>query len=244
MNSAQSGYYPVYLFREDMNGAYLSLNQAKTEAKSLYRSDAKTALHARAANFRAMLGKETAMFPELEIDLAPSNPSNDAAYYEAGNVCAKLYTLGQVPDDVRLTSDLREMLRIYNVLVETEAGNESRVSDEGDEPPNMQYEDGSRFRLHKRIERNTHLSKQVKKLHGHTCQVCNISFERQYGSIGKDYIEAHHLRPLSSLKGQRIAMDPKTDFAVLCSNCHRMVHRSGCIDDIARFTREHYRGPH
>lgn len=58
-SSAQSGYYPVYLFREDMNGVYLSLNQAMTEAKSLYRSDAKTALHARAANFRAMLGKVT-----------------------------------------------------------------------------------------------------------------------------------------------------------------------------------------
>ena len=38
-SSAQNGYYPVYLFREDMQGLYLSLNQAMTEAKALYKSD-------------------------------------------------------------------------------------------------------------------------------------------------------------------------------------------------------------
>ena len=31
--SAQSGYYPVYLFREDMTGVYLSLNQGVTDIR-------------------------------------------------------------------------------------------------------------------------------------------------------------------------------------------------------------------
>ncbi|WP_345796272.1 DUF3578 domain-containing protein [Castellaniella sp. MT123] len=62
---AQSGYYPVYLFREDMTGLYLSLNQGMTEVRRLYRSDAQTALKSRAANFRAMLGKEVAGFPRV-----------------------------------------------------------------------------------------------------------------------------------------------------------------------------------
>ena len=31
--SAQSGYYIVYLFREDMKGVYISLNQGVTEYK-------------------------------------------------------------------------------------------------------------------------------------------------------------------------------------------------------------------
>jgi 5-methylcytosine-specific restriction protein A len=82
--SAQSGYYPVYLFREDMLGVYLSLIQGMTEAKALYKADAKTALRARAANFRAMLGSQVALYPEQTIDLAPSTPSNDTAFYEAG----------------------------------------------------------------------------------------------------------------------------------------------------------------
>jgi 5-methylcytosine-specific restriction enzyme A len=46
-----------------------------------------------------------------------------------------------------------------------------------------------------------------------------------YGEIGAGYIEAHHLTPFSELKGRPTQLDPKTDFAVLCPNCHRMLHK-------------------
>ncbi|GLR13270.1 hypothetical protein GCM10007907_20600 [Chitinimonas prasina] len=242
-SSAQSGYYPVYLFREDMTGLYLSLNQGMTEAKKLYRSDAKTALKSRAANFRAMLGKEVAYFPELDIDLRPSDPANDTAFYEAGNICAQFYPLGQLPSEAQLISDLMIMVKLYETLIQGETNSEvSTTTVEGDEPPEMAYEDATRFRMHKRIERNAGLARAVKKHHGYTCQVCNTNFEARYGEIGKEYIEAHHLRPLASLKGKKVAMDPTKDFAVLCANCHRMIHRSGCVDDIAQFKKAHYRG--
>lgn len=239
--SAQSGYYPVYLFREDMTGLYLSLNQGMTEAKRLYRSDAKTALKTRAANFRAMLGKESAGYPELNIDLRPLDQSNDTAFYEAANICAKFYPKGNLPNEAQLIEDLVNMIRLYETLIQVEANSEvSSTTVEGDEPPAMEYEDATRFRMHKRIERNANLAKAVKKYHGYTCQVCNINFEARYGEIGKEYIEAHHLKPLSTLKGQKVAMDPVKDFAVLCANCHRMIHRSGCVDDIVKFKNDHY----
>lgn len=242
-SGAQSGYYPVYLFREDMTGLYLSLNQGMTEAKRLYKSDAKTALKSRAANFRAMLGKEIAEFPELSIDLRPSDQNNDTAFYEAGNICAKFYPLGSLPSEEQLRWDLTNMVELYEALVQGETNSEvSNTTVEGDEPPKMAYEDATRFRMHKRIERNASLAKAVKKHHGYSCQVCNTNFEARYGEIGKEYIEAHHLKPLASLKGKKVAMDPAMDFAVLCANCHRMIHRSGCVDDIARFKKEHYRG--
>lgn len=241
--SAQSGYYPVYLFREDMTGLYLSLNQGMTEAKKLYKSDAKTALKSRAANYRAMLGKEISEYPEISIDLHPSDPANDTAFYEAGNICAKFYALGDLPNEVQLSRDLINMLKLYNLLVQGETNSEvSNTTFEGDEPPEMAYEDATRFRMHKRIERNAGLAKAVKKHHGYSCQVCNTNFEAIYGAIGKEYIEAHHLKPLASLKGKKVAMDPATDFAVLCANCHRMIHRSGFVDDINQFKIEHYHG--
>jgi hypothetical protein len=37
-------------------------------------------------------------------------------------------------------------------------------------------------------------------------------------------IEVHHLRPISSLGGS-VYINPQTDMTVLCSNCHRMIHR-------------------
>ncbi|MBU6418248.1 MAG: DUF3578 domain-containing protein [Proteobacteria bacterium] len=242
-SSAQNGYYPVYLFREDMTGLYLSLNQGMTEAKKLYKADAKTALKSRAAHFRAMLGKEIHDYPELNIDLRSSDSTNDTAFYEAGNICAKLYPLGHLPNETQLVSDLLNMIQLYDLLIQGETNSGvSNTTKEGDEPSEMTYEDATRFRMHKRIERNASLAKSVKKLHGYICQVCDIDFEIIYGEIGKEYIEAHHLKPLASLKGKRVAMDPAKDFAVLCANCHRMIHRSGCVDDIAQFKKEHYRG--
>lgn len=240
--SAQSGYYLVYLFREDMTGLYLSLNQGMTEAKKLYKSDAKTALKSRAANFRAMLGKEIEDYPEQSIDLRPSSPGNDTAFYEAGSICAKFYARGHLPNESQLTLDLIKMLKLYELLIQGEINSEvNNTTLDGDEPPNIAYEDATRFRMHKRIERNVHLVKAVKKYHGYTCQVCDTNFEARYGKIGTDYIEAHHLKPLATIKGQRVAMDPIKDFAVLCANCHRMIHRSGCVDEIARFKKNNYR---
>lgn len=53
-----------------------------------------------------------------------------------------------------------------------------------------------------------------------------MDFGRKYGEIGAGYIEAHHMRPISSLKeGETVEYDIQKDFSVLCSNCHRMIHR-------------------
>ena len=183
-------------------------------------------------------------FPEREIDLAPDSPSNDTAFYEAGNICATYYSLESVPSDSELISDLRGMVQLYRQLVHAEVSADTALDNEDDSPPDLEYEDASRFRMHKRIERNAALTRKVKKLRGLSCEICGVNFKKRYGSIGEGYIEAHHLRPLASLNGAKVAMNPETDFAVLCANCHRMVHRSGLVDDIARFRNEHFFGHH
>jgi 5-methylcytosine-specific restriction protein A len=241
-NSAQRGYYVCYLFREDMQGVYLSLNQAMTEAKQHYKSDAKTALRARAANYRAMLGFQDLGSVVADIDLAPGSATNDTAFYESGNIYARFYASGLVPDDKVLEADLRAMLRLYEQLIDSETASDATLDTDGDKPSMLHMEDATRFRMHKRIERRASLVKQVKKAKGCTCEVCEVNFAERYGAIGEGYIEAHHQKPLSSIKGTKVAMDPATDFAVLCANCHRMVHRSGLVDDIPRFKREHYHG--
>jgi 5-methylcytosine-specific restriction enzyme A len=42
----------------------------------------------------------------------------------------------------------------------------------------------------------------------------------------------------SQLKGKRLALNPEHDFAVLCSNCHRMIHRSGYVSDVTAFRQQ------
>ena len=54
-NTAQQGFYIVYLFRGDLTGVYLSLNQGVTSIREVYGTDAKKSLMVRAADFRARL---------------------------------------------------------------------------------------------------------------------------------------------------------------------------------------------
>lgn len=55
------------------------------------------------------------------------------------------------------------------------------------------------------------------------CEVCSFDFEKKYGQRGKDYIEAHHKTPISKLEGPiTVTID---DLSMVCSNCHRMLHR-------------------
>ena len=82
-----------------------------------------------------------------------------------------------------------------------------------------------RYRMHRRIERNPKASRLAKAFHGTVCQACGFDFQRNYGEcVG--FIEAHHLVPIASLgQGTTVSYDAATDFAVLCSNCHQMIHR-------------------
>lgn len=99
----------------------------------------------------------------------------------------------------------------------------------------LNEEDLTKVREHKRIERNRKLAEKAKKVHGYVCQACGFDFSKRYGEIGRTYIEAHHLTPLHTLKGERVSLDPKKDFSVLCANCHRMIHRSEFVDRIEEF---------
>lgn len=55
------------------------------------------------------------------------------------------------------------------------------------------------------------------------CEACGFDFQRVYGERGLGFIECHHIRPVSELKpGDRTKL---SDLALVCSNCHRMIHR-------------------
>ena len=116
-----------------------------------------------------------------------------------------------------------------------DSGNLEREDDEVD----LGEEDLRKLRVHKSIERNLKLAHRAKKLLGYKCIACNLDFREKYGELGKGFIEAHHLTPLSKLKGQIVTLDPKKDFTVLCSNCHRMIHRSEFVGDVAGFINTH-----
>lgn len=76
----------------------------------------------------------------------------------------------------------------------------------------------------KRYERNPENRKKAIEIHGLSCVACDFNFEEVYGERGKDFIEVHHVKPLSTVSGE-VTIDPKEDLVPVCSNCHRMIHR-------------------
>ena len=55
------------------------------------------------------------------------------------------------------------------------------------------------------------------------CEICRFDFEETYGEIGKDFIEGHHIIPVSELnEGDKTKVE---DIVLVCSNCHKMLHR-------------------
>ena len=75
-----------------------------------------------------------------------------------------------------------------------------------------------------RYERNTEIRKKAIEFHGLNCKVCDFNFLKSYGEIGKQFIEVHHLTPLSEQGGIN-TIRIESDLTVLCSNCHSMIHR-------------------
>jgi len=85
------------------------------------------------------------------------------------------------------------------------------------------HEGRKRLVQHIVYERSPRNRARAIKLHGTCCKCCGFDFDQVYGSeFAKSYIEIHHTRSITQIDGP---VDPATDLAPLCSNCHSMVHR-------------------
>ena len=85
------------------------------------------------------------------------------------------------------------------------------------------------YKLHKYRERNSKITKTKKeryfKVNGKLdCEVCFFDYYAIYGEIGKGFIECHHRKPLSELEPN--TETKLSDLALVCANCHRMLHKS------------------
>jgi 5-methylcytosine-specific restriction protein A len=90
-------------------------------------------------------------------------------------------------------------------------------------------------RLHRYRERDPKATKnKKKKMLAETgklaCEVCGFDFYEVYGELGKGFAECHHKTPVHQLEAnQRTRLQ---DLAIVCSNCHRMLHRRKVIMSI------------
>lgn len=118
-----------------------------------------------------------------------------------------------IPKELR---DALETTSLHNIILDIEGElweEESRV------------EGAITYHYGKKYERDAINRGRAIAIHGLSCKVCGFNFEKMYGERGKDFIEVHHINPLSHLKGKEVFINPETDLVPVCSNCHRMIHR-------------------
>jgi len=115
--STQSGIYPVYLFRADGSGVYLSLGFGAHDLKKRYGTGlAKQKAKELRENIRNSDPRLNSW--DDRVDLRSSTALGQS--YEWASAGARFYPLENMPEDSVLVADLTELLEIYsNINVET-----------------------------------------------------------------------------------------------------------------------------
>jgi 5-methylcytosine-specific restriction protein A len=215
-----------------MRRLYLSLNQGTTVVRNEFGRDTRDELTRRAGIMRSRIPEAAERFTSEPIDLAATGTL--ARDCEAGHALGTMYHLHDLPFSQVLIYDLQGLVRLYLKLtarggLEASEGHERAAEEAGLNTITEQR----RYTFHRRIERDSTAGREAKKVHGYVCQACGFDFEAVYGPIGRGFIEAHHLTPKSELpEDTPVEQNPKTDFAVLCANCHRMIHKMPDVRNI------------
>jgi 5-methylcytosine-specific restriction enzyme A len=237
--SATKGFYVVYLFHVSKPIVHLSLNQGTTAVRKEFTERTHGILKDRADLIRKRVSEFSASLPTNEIDLG-SNVGLPGDYV-AGHALGVSYQIDALPDEAQLRNDLQTIVRAYRALtyrggIDADVEGQTDAAEEFGIPAATSIIETRKYAYHRKIERNPAAARQAKKFHGTRCQACDLDFGERYGNLGKGFIEAHHLRPIATLEeGVSVTYDVPADFAVLCSNCHRMVHRFSDPGDLKSF---------
>ncbi len=112
--STQDGVYPVYLFKADASGVYLSLMQGTTKPQEILgAAKAKKRADRISADIKRLL-------PDMsdwgESVIALNSTTKLGKSYEYGNISAKYYPADQLPSSQELEQDLLELMSYYAEL--------------------------------------------------------------------------------------------------------------------------------
>nr|MBC8376996.1 HNH endonuclease [FCB group bacterium] len=125
------------------------------------------------------------------------------------------------------------LIKLGFTVVDNRMPNSEQVVSEDDEDT---YPEGKeKYQTHKKYERNKVVIERVKRKRLAengllSCDVCGFDFVDKYGPAGNGFIEAHHKLPVSEM-GEN-AKTLASDIALVCSNCHRMLHRGNSLRTI------------
>jgi len=239
--SAESGFYIVYLLKADMSGFYLSLNQGWTQYERNFKpkSIAMAEIEKSALKLKKKL-KTISGFSFDPIDLKGS--SSLAKGYELGNICSLYYDSNNLPNSSALINDLQKLIGTYRELkaiVGIDILDIDLVLDE--EEFQVRSQTGKL-----RVLKPGKIAKKKKTIGSSSSSwrrdpdmaflaLSNANFLCEENSTHKTFIspitseqfvEAHHLIPMEFQVDFDPSIDIPENIISLCPNCHRAFHNS------------------
>ena len=95
-------------------------------------------------------------------------------------------------------------------------------------------------RLSERLERRGN-NRRFIDCKGYRCEACNWSIDEDERDVWGSSFELHHLTPVRELRENETREVRAEDFAVLCASCHRAIHRTDFVSDVAGFAEAYLR---
>lgn len=182
--------------------------------------------------------------PTIPLDQRNNKFRNpDGVYMKLGNFLSidptdnrtGLARYGQLDKEVFFEFHQRkdELRKIADTITKLATVAIPYISGSNDESEELEVQEGRvLYRFHKHLERKPtliHKKKAIEARKGNIiCCVCGFDFQATYGELGAGFIECHHTKPISSMKPDEVTK--LSDLILVCSNCHRMLHRRLSID--------------
>lgn len=238
--SAQHGYYIVYLFNSRMTGVYLSLNQGWTQYENEYGvKEGKIKIKDNAVRTQQLL-RSVEGFDFSPIKLDATNVLGKG--YELGNICSKHYSTNNIPGDTELINDLRNLVGVYRELKglvgdsildirkkiseedfqkEVQKGKKKELS-----PGAIPKRNKSNSSTSTSWDRDESISKIALEKVGFKCENNPNHATFIAETTGLQFMEAHHLIPMEFQDDFNFSIDVPENIISLCPNCHRAFHNS------------------
>lgn len=245
--SATQGYYIVFLFAEDMSSVTMSLNQGYTAFKDRY-------IHPDVAYPKledcALAALSYFEAIPTGYDLGPIDLHAEGHLgkgYEAGSILSKTYDAGATPDEKDLQTHFLELFKCFLTLANEfpkslidldvemserqilEAASKVQLEKPGapktsgpQPPPHLGFIGGKAKHV-----RSVEIVASAFSIANAACSLEESSSPHIYfpsAKTRKNYVEAHHFIPFSQQSNFEVSLDVEENIAVLCPNCHRMLH--------------------
>lgn len=110
----------------------------------------------------------------------------------------------------------------------------SYINNEGYAPPAATLKEVKRLKKHIKQEGRASVRHLIFEK-GFKCEACDWVLPDENSDIWQSSFEVHHLKPFADLVTGKSRVLKAEDFAILCSNCHRAIHRTKFFGSIKKF---------